>query len=218
MKLENEAALDQLIICPQCHTLHREVPLEDGAKACCSQCNTVLYRYDSRLAEHGIALSLTALIFFFVANFFPLVKIELLGNTQFITIPKTILTLFEHQFYIVGILCIFLIFLFPLIIFGLYLVIFGLLKMGRGEHLSKELLVLLSHLKPWSMSDIFLISILVSLVKLIGYAQIHIGVAFWALILFVLLDIYLTRSLHISEIWMLRKQRFALQESRENCQ
>ncbi len=215
MKIENEDALDKLVICPQCHTLHQEVPIEDGAKACCSECGSVMYRYDSRLAEHGLALSITALIFFFVANFFPLVKIELLGSEQFITIPKTIISLFDNGFYVVGMICTFLIFIFPLMIFFLYLVIFTLLKFGIGEELSKELLVLISHLKPWSMSDIFLVSILVALVKLIGYAQIHMGISFWALIVFVLLDIYLTRSVHISEIWMLRKRVFLHQKDKE---
>jgi len=215
MKIENEEALDAFVICHKCHTLHREVPIEDGAKACCTRCKSVLYRYDSRLAEHGLALSITALIFFAVANFFPLVKIELLGNEQFITIPKTLMTLFDNGFYIVGMLCTFLIIVFPLMIFFLYLLLFTLLKFSRGEALSKALLVLLSRLKPWSMNDIFLVSILVALVKLIGYAQIHIGVAFWALMLFVLLDIYVTRSIHISEIWMLRKRVFLHKKSKE---
>ena len=215
MKIENEDALDDLVICPQCHTLHKEIPIQDGAKACCSECGSVMYRYDSRLAEHGLALSITALIFFVIANFFPLVQIDLLGNEQFITIPKTIMSLFENGFFIVGMLCAFLIFIFPLWIFILYLLIFTLLKFGIGEQVSKELLVLLSHLKPWSMSDIFLISILVALVKLIGYAQIHIGIAFEGLIVFVLLDIYVTRSIHIAEIWMLRKRVFLKQKCNE---
>jgi paraquat-inducible protein A len=215
MKIENEDVLDELVICPQCHTLHKEIPIKDGAKACCSECGRVMYRYDSRLAEHGLALSITALIFFAVANFFPLVKIELLGSEQFITIPKTILSLFDNGFYVVGMICAFLIFIFPLMIFSLYLLIFTLLKFGVREQLSKELLVLLSRLKPWSMSDIFLISILVALVKLIGYAQIHMGISFWALIVFVLLDIYLTRNIHISEIWMLRKRVFLPKNDKE---
>ena len=74
--------------------------------------------------------------------------------------------------------------------------------------MSRRLLVGLSYMKPWSMNDIFLISILVALVKLIGYAQIHMGIAFWALVVFVLLDIYMTRYIHLNEIWMLRKQIF----------
>jgi paraquat-inducible protein A len=58
------------------------------------------------------------------------------------------------------------------------------------------------------MSDIFLISILVALVKLIGYAQIHMGIAFWALLIYVAIDLYITKQIHVSEIWMLRKRLY----------
>jgi len=208
MKLENEDALDNFIICHMCYTLHEEVPIKDGTKACCTECDAILYRYDSKLIEYGLALSVTGLIFFIFANIFPLVKIEILGQTQFITIPKTFIALFDNGFYIVGLLCAFLIFIFPLMIFSINIFIFTLLKMNKGKKLSKELLVLLSHIAPWSMSDIFLISILVALVKLIGYAQIDMGIAFWALVLFVLLDLYITKRIHVSEIWMLRKRIF----------
>ena len=206
MKLENEEALDTLIICEQCHTLHKEIPIADGTKALCSTCGNVLYRYDSRLVDYGLALSITGLIFFVLANFFPIVKIELLGHEQFITIPKTFVALLDNGFYIVGLLCVFLIFIMPLMVFTVNILVFFLLKFRKSPLLTKELLIFLSHLKPWSMSDIFLISILVALVKLIGYAQIHMGVAFWALVLFVLVDLYISKQIHTSEIWMLRKR------------
>jgi paraquat-inducible protein A len=208
MKVENEEALDRLIICPKCYTLHEEIPIEDGSKACCSQCQTILYRYDSQLAEHGLALSVTGIVLFLLANFFPLVEITLLGHTQYLTITKTFMSLFENGFYIVGMLSLFLIFLFPLMVFSLYGLLFLLLLLRRGEHLTREILILLSHLLVWSMSDIFLMSILVALVKLIGYAQIHMGVAFWALLGFVIVEIYLSKSIHLREIWMLRKRVF----------
>jgi len=208
MKLENEEALDTLIICEQCHTLHKEIHIADGTKACCTECGGVLYRYDSRLVDHGLALSITGFIFFVLANIFPIVKIELLGHEQFITISKTFVELFDNGFYVVGLLCAFLIFIFPLMIFSVNILLFLLLKLTVGYGLTKELLVFLSHIKPWSMSDIFLISILVALVKLIGYAQIHMGVAFWALILYVCIDLYITKQIHVSEVWMLRKRLY----------
>ncbi|HIP27601.1 MAG TPA: paraquat-inducible protein A [Sulfurovum sp.] len=214
MKLENEDDLDNLILCHKCYTLHEEVPIKDGTKASCSHCGNILYRYDSRLVEHGLSLSIAGLIFFILANVFPLVKIEILGHEQFITIPKTFIALFDNGFYVVGLLCAFLIFIFPLMIFLINIVIFTLLKLKKGKHFSKDLLVLLSHIKPWSMSDIFLISILVALVKLIGYAQIHMGISFWALVLFVLVDLYITKMINVSEIWMLRKRLFLTKENR----
>lgn len=208
MEIENEDDLDNYTICHRCHTLHKDVPMKDGTKASCVECGAVLYYSDSKLAEHGLALSITGFVFFVLANTFPLVQIEILGLEQFITIPKTFMTLFESGFYIVGVICALLIFVFPFMIFSVNILLFTLFKMQKGEKISKELLVLLSHIKPWSMGDIFLISILVALVKLIGYAQIHMGISFWALILFVLLDLYITKRIHISEMWMLRKRIF----------
>lgn len=208
MEIENEDALDHYIICHKCHTLHKEVPMNDGAKAHCVECGAVLYRSDSKLVEHGLALSITGFVFFVLANAFPLVRIEILGLEQFITIPKTFMTLFESGFYIVGIICALLIFVFPLMIFSINIALFSLFKMQKGERVIKELLILLSHIKPWSMGDIFLISILIAMVKLIGYAQIHMGVSFLALICFVLLDLYITKTMHISQMWMLRKRIF----------
>ena len=206
MKLENEDALDNFVICHQCSTLNEEIPIKDGSKACCSECGGILYKYDSKLIDHGLALSLTGFIFFVLANLFPLIQIDILGSEQFITLPKTIFSLFENGFYIVGLICAFLIFIFPLMIFVINMLLFLLLKIERGEKFTKELLVLLSHITPWSMADIFFISILVALVKLVAFGQIHIGVAFWALMIFVMIDIYITKSIHLSEIWMLRKR------------
>lgn len=208
MKLKNEDELDNYIICQMCSALHEEVPIHDGSRACCSSCGSVLYHHDNKLIENGLSLSITGIIFFIVANSFPLVKIEILGKEQYITIVKTFVALFENGFYIVGMLCLFLIFLFPLMIFLLNITIFALLKLQIKKDTIKELLILLGHIKPWSMSEIFLVSILVSLVKLIGYAQINMGVSFWGLIVFVIIDIYITKTIHLREIWMLRKRIF----------
>lgn len=206
MKIENEDDLDNFIICQKCYTLHKEVPIEDGTKACCDKCGAVLYRYDSRLIDHGLSLSITGMIFFILANVFPLVQIEILGHEQFITIPKTIYSMFESKFYVVGLICAFLIFIFPLMIVSVNMMLFAFLKMKRGEKITQDLLILLSHITPWSMTDIFLISILVALVKLIGYAQIHMGIAFWALMVFVMIDLYIVKRIHLTELWMLRKR------------
>ncbi len=204
--LKNEEELDNYIICHKCHTLHREVPIADGAKALCSYCGMVLYHRDSRIIDHGLALALSGLIFFILANTFPLIKIDLLGNESFISITSMVFSLVDNGYYLVGLFVLYLIFIFPLMIFLIYLLIFSLMKMKRGRVLTKELLILLSHIQPWHMSDIFLVSILVAVVKLFGMAEIHLGVSFWTLIVFVLIDIYMTRTIHLGELWVLRKK------------
>ncbi len=210
IELNSEDELDDYIICHKCHTLNKEVPIADGSKALCSNCGMVLYHRDSRLLDHGLALSIAGLVFFILANSFPLVKIDILGSERFISIISMIASLVDSGYYLVGLFVTYLIFIFPLMIFLLYIVIFALMKSGRGELLTKDLLILLARIQPWHMSDIFLISILVAVVKLFGMAEIHFGISFWTLIVFVLIDIYMTRNIHLGELWVLRREVYAV--------
>ncbi len=213
IELNSEDELDAYIICHKCHTLNREVLIENGSKAlCCSQCGIVLYHHDNGFLDRGLALSISGLIFFIIANVFPLVQINILGSESFISILSMIDSLMRSGYYLTGLFITYLIFIFPLMIFLLYFFIFYLMKRGTREILVGNLLILLARIIPWHMSDIFLISILVAIVKLLGIADIHLGVSFWALIIFVLIDIYFTRNIHLRELWMLRKQVYQLSE------
>ena len=206
IELEDEDDLDHYIICHKCHTLHKEITISHGSKALCSVCNMTLYKHDDRLVEHGLALSITGLIFFVLANIFPLVKIEILGNESYITIVSMISTLVGSGHYLVALFLLYLIVIFPAIIFLFNILLFSLMKLGRGEGVVKNILVLLAQIEPWHMSDIFLVSILVSIVKLFGMASIHIGVSFWTLFVFVLINVYMTRSIHMGELWGLKQK------------
>jgi len=201
---EENRALDRLIICPKCHTLHHKVDIPKGKSAKCTNCHKVLYHYDKRILDNGLALSVTGMILFIVANMFPLVQMELLGHEQHVTITSMIFSLFSNGFYVVGVVVSFLILIFPLMILIIYSILSWLMMTKRGKDTTKDLLVLLSKLTPWSMMEIYVVSILVALVKLAGHMQIHFGLSFWALVLFMVLDIYLSKNLHIGELWELR--------------
>ncbi len=209
IELEDENDLDHYIICHKCHTVQEEIAISDGSKALCSMCKMPLYRYDTRLVEHGLALSITGLIFIVLANLFPLIKIEILGTESYITIISMISSLIGSGYYLVALFLLYLIVIFPVMIFSLYILLFALLKLKRAEELAKNILILLAQIEPWQMSDIFLVSILVSIVKLFGMATIHIGISFWTLFVFVLIDIYMTRSIHLGELWVLKKEIYS---------
>jgi len=205
IEIKSDEDLDQYVICHKCHTLHQEVTIEDGSKALCSHCSSVLYHRDDHLLDKGLALSITGFIFFILANSFPLIKVDIMGQEQVITILSMIMRLIESEYYIVALFVTYLVFIFPLMIFMIYIVLFLLLKIGKGEEITKDLMILLSKILPWNMSDIFLISILVSLVKLMSMLEIHMGISFWTLAVFVMIDLYMTRSIHLGELWKLKK-------------
>ena len=59
------------------------------------------------------------------------------------------------------------------------------------------------HLKPWAMSEVFLIGVVVALVKVGGMASIDLGPAFWAMAGLVLLVVLECSSLNEWSIWQI---------------
>ena len=206
VQTREEENLNQYVICPKCNTLHKKIPLPPGKRAVCKQCGTILYRYDPRYLDRALSLAITGLILFVVANLFPLIRIDLLGNEQHMNILESIDQLLKNGYYIVAIGVMFLVLIIPAMVMADYITVIVLMRLGKGEALTRDLLVLLSHLMPWSMVDIFAVSILVALVKLTGEVQIHFGVSFWALLLYVGIDLYLTKARRIGTLWELRSR------------
>ena len=205
---ENSINLNNLIICKKCNTLHKKKKLDQGAVAKCTECGAILYRHHKNLLDYGLAIGISALIFFIIANSFDIVMIDLNGIKQSITLPSVIFTLFENGYYVVGLFCLFVILILPFTMLIIYIWLIYLMKITKDEDLVEKLLILLAKLLPWNMIEIFLISIFVALVKLIGYAQIHFGVSIWALMIFVGFDLYLSKSISIDELWRAKERVF----------
>ena len=211
MEQEQQSQLRHLIICQKCHTLHEKCDISNGESALCSSCGRIMYSHDESMLDKAIALGLTGLLLFVMANAFPLVSIDVLGQDGYITMISMLNTMFDKGFYIVAMSVAFLIFIFPLMSITIYILLAFLMKYKIGKNTTKSLLILLSKVLPWSMIEIYLVSILVALVKLLSHFQIHIGLSFWALSLFVILDIYVSKNIRLGELWELRYRVYGKQ-------
>ncbi len=198
-----EEELDNLIICKKCHTLHKRVPLPPNKKAFCSKCDILLYQNNPNILNKTLALVIAATISLFVAFKFTIVTIDIQGMEKSLTLYALFMVILEQHQYIVGVMFIFLIFIFPITIIFSMLILLILMKRKKGGYLVKRLLILLAHIRPWSMVDIFFISLLVAMVKLFDYAYIELGVSFIALIFTLILDIIITKNLSFYELWNL---------------
>jgi paraquat-inducible protein A len=196
-----KSELDNLIICHKCHTLHEKIPLKEGAKAHCSKCDILLYKNDTHALDRTLALVITALISLIVSFEFTIITININGLEQSLNLTSLFVVIVEHRQYIVGVMLLFLIVIFPftILISMFFLIIY--MKMGKAEYLVRRLLILLAHLRPWSMVDIFFISLLVAMVKLFDLAQIELGISFAAFILTLFLDAIITKNISFYELW-----------------
>jgi len=193
--------LDEFIICKKCHTLHKRIPLHQKGKALCSKCNTIIYRRQDKMIDDTLALVVTAIIALVVSFSFNIISIDINGLAQSLSLSSLFAVLIEHQQYVVGLMFLFLIVLFPLMMLSSMFFLLIFLKTKKYGYLVKRLLILLAHLKHWNMLDIFFISLLVAMVKLFDYAQIELGISFIAFVATLLLELIITKNISFDALW-----------------
>ena len=206
-----EEELDSFVICKKCHTLHRKIPLHRHTKALCRHCNSVIYRNYHDLFNTTLALSITAFVLLILSYTFTIMTINVNGINQTLNLNSIFVVIFDHEYYFVGIMLSFLIILFPLVILGSLILLLTLMRLKKSPHTVKRLLILIARLIPWSMVDIFFISVLVAMVKLFDFAQIDLGVAFVTFIAVLLFELFLIKRISFNELWL------NYQEIYKNC-
>lgn len=143
-----------------------------GGRLLCRCCGATLLRRPRHGLERALAFMSAALILFATANFFPLVTLRVGGLVEETTLLGASWALWHHGMESVGALVFLVTFAVPLgLMLGVIHVVGGALR-GRPLPGTRRVLAVLSHLHPWEMGDVFLVSVLVALVKLTGVAEV----------------------------------------------
>ena len=149
-----------------CEVCFQSNEVVEGSVLVCSQCGHKDRRFTHRSARLSLVFSLTALIFYFPANLFPFMTIELYGNRNSSTIWTGITSLAQQRSYAIAIVVFLASVLIPLL---KLLILFYLSLSGRnGQHsrFKMKLYDFVEVIGRWSMLDIFLLAVLVAMVKL----------------------------------------------------
>jgi paraquat-inducible protein A len=167
--------------CHFCDALHEAPALEEGREARCGVCGAVLYRNRPASLERTVAFALAALLLMVVAHSFPFLSLEASGNRSVMTLGGASLALMEEGSELLGLGVAVFTFLAPVLL-AAGLVYVGLpLLWGRRWPGAVPLARLMKRAEPWAMIEVFFLGSLVSLLKLVKLAEVHLGAAFWAL-------------------------------------
>lgn len=191
----------KLIACHECDQLQREIPLSPGGAAVCCRCGALLYRNNAGSLDRPLALLLAAAIVFILANTFPIVGIEAQGNRNSTTLSGAVLTLWDEEMPLVAGLVLFTTIVAPAFELAITLFVLGLLYFGAPFRALPTLLRLVLALEPWSMIEVFMLGMLVSVVKLSHMAVIVPGVALWAYAVLMVLLAASTAALNTHDLW-----------------
>jgi paraquat-inducible protein A len=177
--------LSTIAACHECDLIHRLGTVPAGKMAKCSRCGAVLVHAKSNNDERTLALAVTGLILFVIANVFPFLSFSLEGQVRQTTLLSGVMGLYDQDLWAVSGLVLLTTFLVPLAqIMGL-LYIFIPLNFGKPAVYSPAVFRMIEKLRPWSMLEIFMLGTLVSIVKLSDSATIITGVSLYALLILI---------------------------------
>ncbi|MGP1959407.1 MAG: membrane integrity-associated transporter subunit PqiA [Arsenophonus sp. NC-TX2-MAG3] len=189
------------ILCPKCDLLVALPVLEQGTKASCPRCYTILSAKWQYLANQPIAtiIAISALVMLFIAGLFPYVKIRIMGIENQISIFDIAHAMFEINYASLGLFFIFFIVAIP--VFCMIAIILLCQRVNLPIWLKINLARTLFQMKTWCMVEIFLTAVLVSFIKLMAYCKITFGISFIPYCFFCLLQIRAFQCLDRYWLW-----------------
>ena len=169
-----------LIACHTCDLLHRVKPLPVRSTARCSRCGATLYSYTPQPIERTLACAFSGLVMIVIANIYPFLSLQSQGTILETNLITGAIVLSEQSMAGLALLVLLTSMLVPCVLLGALVYVLWPLKRGYRLPASRRIFRLALALRPWSMTEIFLLGILVSVIKLAKLATIIPGTALFA--------------------------------------
>lgn len=173
----------RLIACHECDLLLRK-PASVGARvASCTRCAAKLGALaDGGASLDGIcAMTLAALIAFCIAQAFPVIELRANGMTSEATLFGAVRSLWSGEMCMVAAMVFCSSTVFPLIELMAFLYLLVPLRIGRVPPRFNRVLRVVQLVRPWCMVEVFMLGVLVTIVKMVGIADVIAGPGLFAL-------------------------------------
>lgn len=199
MKIEKSALTQGLIRCHDCGCLTKQ----SSQTVHCPLCDSPLHARTPNSFQHTAALLLSGFWLYIPANIFPIMTITQFGVGEPHTIIGGIIALIHSDMIPIAMLVLIASILVPLLkLLGLGLLLLCVYYRWQiNARLWTRMYRIIAFVGRWSMLDIFMISILVSLIDLGGVAQIIAGPAATAFAAVVVLTMFAAKSFDPRLIW-----------------
>ena len=187
--------------CPDCDLLQQVPPLPPRGQARCARCGCSLARRPYGPPELPLALTVTAVIAFLIANVSPLMDLSAVGRAASTTIVGGAYEMWLRDEKITGVLVAFCAVIAP---GGFLSFMLTLLLAARRTPVPLwvgEMLRWGRHFEMWSMLEVMTLGILVALIKIATLASVEVGMGIFAVGALVLLFPAITLTFDEHELW-----------------
>lgn len=199
---ENEADPDKLIACPGCDLLHYRRALEVGEYARCGRCADVIQTRKPHTVDRTLAAVLASIILLLVSLCLPFLSLSRAGIASNISVLDAVSALWFSHMRWLALLTLAFIVLLPLTRLLLLAWVLWRIRFKRRIRRTMRTAFRWSiRMEPWAMAEIFMVGVVVSLVKISTLANLHMGLAFWSLLLLIAISCYINLVLCKDTIW-----------------
>jgi len=190
-----------VMLCPACDLAHRRPNAPASGRTRCVRCREPLQRALATGMDSVIALGACALVLLWLSNFYPLVSMHVNGASRETTLAGAALGLYEQHDRMLAMLVFLTIVVAPLLQVVTLLYVLIPLWRGRRAYGQNFVIRLITRVRPWSFTEVFLLGTVVALVRLAKFAHVVPGVALWSCGLLMLCLSALTSRAPPEQLW-----------------
>lgn len=185
--ISNASSPTPLIACRGCDFLLQKAAPDTGKKLYCPRCKAPLYQKRVNSINKILAITLSGLIVYFPAIFYPLLQLNNLGIRQQGSIFDAFLSFYHQQFYFVAVIIFLTSILFPLLKLCLLLCVALQIKFKRHSRSLAFSFRTANSLDEWGMPDVYLLAIFISIIKISSVATIQYNSGFFCFVFLVIM-------------------------------
>ncbi len=187
-------------VCHECDLLVR-LPGSQAAALKCPRCMSPIQGHLEQGLAKPLAAVIAGLLFFWPANFMPILKLNILGIESTHTMVGAVGVMAHGGMTLVAMMVLFCSVLAPLFEFILLGIV--LIQAMAGRHLfpSLALFRIYTRIGSWAMLEVYMIGLLVSVIKIMSMASIMPGIGMICFIGMMLANIASKVSLSNHEVW-----------------
>jgi paraquat-inducible protein A len=175
--------------------------LAPGTFAACPRCGTGVARMPIDSLDRSLALAIGGLVLIAIANTMPFMSLKIQGRLQEADLITGAVALLDQGFWPLAIVIAITTIATPLIkLAGIPYVLLALRLKRPPRHLP-HVFRWFERLRPWAMIEVYLLGVFVAYVKLLDLATLEIGVAFYALVILMLVMIAVELVLSPELVW-----------------
>jgi len=171
----------ELILCTHCDAAYRRIALRPGERAHCRRCGSRMASGAHPDADRYLAVALTAAVLYAIAAVSPILSIEFGGVHTSASLWAAAVSLGHGWITGAAIVLGLTVCCIPLLQIVVLLWVLTFARLGRLAPAGGRALTLLQALRPWSMTEVFLLAVLVAIVKLSGWVHVSLDSGAWAL-------------------------------------